>query len=165
MSKKYSTKIIKNDLKKLRIYSENVRQERWGEALELGRHLLKVCRKNNGAGLASIQIGETDRVCVVDVIAPLIMINPFIVWRSLLTIDVKEGCLSLPKKEVVTRRSRSIKVKYIDDQLVPCEKIFGVVPLDKSNEQAILMEAVAVAHELDHLNGELIIDHAVENYL
>ena len=165
MTKKYSTKIIKNNEKALRIYSENVRTERFGEALELGKHLLKVCKKNNGAGLASIQIGEKDRVCVINVIEPIIMINPFIVWRSVVTIDVKEGCLSLPKKEIVTRRSRSIKVKYINDQLMPCEKIFGVVPLDKSGEQAILMEAVAVAHEIDHLNGELIIDHAVENYL
>jgi peptide deformylase len=105
----------------------------------------------NGVGLAACQVGVSQRVMVVDV-SPIdpnetffAMVNPEITFEEG-EIDHEEGCLSVPDcLEKVTRRAK-IHVR-------------GVSPEGKEMEvsgEGIL--AIALQHEIDHLNGVLILD-------
>jgi peptide deformylase len=102
-----------------------------------------------GAGLAAPQIGVSKRVIVVDVgNGPIELINPTIVEVEGNATEA-EGCLSVPG--VVGEVTRSAKVK--------------VRGLNRNGEdveyQAEGYLARAFQHEIDHLNGILFIDKAV----
>lgn len=102
----------------------------------------------DGLGLAAPQIGRTERVCIVQVggrLQPLI--NPVITIRSEEQEYAEEGCLSLPSVWVQVPRSTSIRITYIDARGVEQERMF----LD--------MDARVVQHEVDHLEGKLIVDY------
>ena len=105
----------------------------------------------NGIGLAACQIGVPQRVIVLD-ISPIdpqqsffAMINPEIISQEG-EIDHEEGCLSVPDCFDKVKRKEKICVR-------------GISPEGKEIEVAgegIL--AFAVQHEIDHLNGILILD-------
>jgi peptide deformylase len=105
----------------------------------------------NGVGLAACQIGVPQRVIVLDV-SPIdpqqsffAMINPEIIFQEG-EIDHEEGCLSVPDCFEKVRRREKIRVK-------------GISPEGKEMEvtgEGIL--AFALQHEIDHLNGILILD-------
>jgi len=106
-----------------------------------------------GVGLAAPQVGVLKRIIVVDPARedeprrPLKMVNPEILWSSDETKPHEEGCLSLPQEyEMVTRPDR-VRVKYIDENNAPQEL------------EADGLLAVAIQHEMDHLNGVLFVDH------
>jgi peptide deformylase len=106
-----------------------------------------------GVGLAAPQVGVLKRVIVVDPAregeppCPLAMANPEIVWASAETKPHEEGCLSLPEEYQEVTRPASLKVRY----------------LDRDNEIRELdadgLLAVAIQHEMDHLEGVLFVDH------
>jgi peptide deformylase len=109
-------------------------------------------------GVAAPQIGVTLRVCVVDVSANrlgkennhgrLCMINPEIVDRSGAAI-MREGCMSVPDYTGDVERATEIRVRYRSPD---------------GNEQEISatgFEAVAIQHEMDHLDGILFLDRIV----
>jgi len=105
----------------------------------------------NGIGLAACQIGVPQRVIVLDVspIDPqhsfLAMVNPEVVSQEG-EIDHEEGCLSVPDCFEKVKRRERIQVK-------------GISPEGKEMEipgEGIL--AFALQHEIDHLNGILILD-------
>ncbi len=108
-----------------------------------------------GAGLAANQIGSPYRICLIAMgkMNPLILVNPVIVKEQDIKIlkigdtPVQEGCLSLPGIEVSIERPTFIKVKCLDVDLKPRTYKFRD------------MEALCVCHEVDHLNGILMIDH------
>lgn len=115
--------------------------------------MLETMYASNGCGLAAPQVGVSKRVVVIDIThegeepAPIYMVNPEIIWKSDETKICEEGCLSLPSLRAEVERPASIKVKYLDYDGKDCE---------------LLVEdflAVAVQHELDHLEGVLYIDH------
>jgi peptide deformylase len=104
-----------------------------------------------GIGLAAPQVGGLVRVVVVDVSGhqeasePLALVNPEIIRREG-EILWEEGCLSVPELLVDMPRSECITIKGLD--------VHG-----KSIElEAHGLLAIALQHELDHLNGHLIID-------
>ena len=106
----------------------------------------------DGVGLAAPQIGEGVRVIVVDVssgslggMGLLKMVNPEITAREG-EIEWEEGCLSVPDLRVMMTRSRKVHIRYLDEQGAAQE-------LDAEE-----LLAVAVQHEIDHLDGKLIID-------
>lgn len=102
---------------------------------------------SHGIGLAAPQIGLNVRVAVVDIGNGVIkMINPRIVKRSGMDV-MEEGCLSVPGASVNVRRAKKIVVKYIDKS--------G----DETTLEAEGLLARAIQHEIDHLNGRLIIDY------
>jgi len=105
-----------------------------------------------GIGLAAPQVGVSKRVIVLDVspveetAKPLALVNPEIISREGKE-DSEEGCLSVPDLSVKVQRARKVTVS-------------GYTPkwdLIKVAAEGIL--AVALQHEIDHLNGTLIVDY------
>lgn len=106
-------------------------------------------REARGIGLAANQIGVSKAVCIVDVTAglltPKVYVNPKILSGDSPT-DFDEGCLSIPGVTGVTRRYRRVELEYQDLQ--------G----NKITEELFDMWAIAIQHEVDHLNGKLYPD-------
>jgi peptide deformylase len=107
-----------------------------------------------GIGLAAPQVGECKRLIVLDVKAAygdeaelIVLINPEIV-ESEGCVKSEEGCLSLPGFTVSIDRSETVTVKGLDRE---------------GNEITIPAEgllAMALQHEIDHLEGTLLLDRA-----
>lgn len=99
----------------------------------------------NGVGLAGPQIGITRRIALVGKFA---MINPEIVWRSEAQTVLEEGCLSIPGSRTSVLRPSSVEVEYFD--------LSGTKKKIRLNDKM----AKCAQHEIDHLNGILIVDRA-----
>ena len=105
--------------------------------------------KAEGVGLAAPQVGILRRIAVVDVTEDHSglkeMVNPEILERSGSQTG-REGCLSVPERQGVVTRPMKVKVRY----------------QDRHGEWQELetegLEARAVCHELDHLDGVLYVD-------
>lgn len=108
-----------------------------------------------GIGLAAPQVGVSKRVLVIDVAWKeehakrklYQLINPKIVAREG-SIEWEEGCLSIPGFLQVMQRSKKVKVEALD---------FDGKPILLEGENLL---AVCLQHEIDHLDGKLIIDEA-----
>ena len=117
----------------------------------------------NGVGLAAIQIGIPKRILIVNVPIPadendpasemiqppentLEIINPVITYRSDDTVRFEEGCLSIPGYYAEVERYAMVTITYQDRYGNP-----HVIEND-----AFL--AVALQHEIDHLDGKLFIE-------
>ena len=102
---------------------------------------------NDGVGLAAPQIGINKRVAIIrfDNVS-INLVNPKVIDSIGGFINKDEGCLSFPGERFNTLRHREI---FIKDDFRPD----GFV--------AVGFEAVVIAHEIDHLEGILIIDRAV----
>lgn len=122
-----------------------------GETKRLIKDMIDTMYDANGIGLAASQVGVLRRVIVVDV-SPIdqekeliTIINPEIILEEG-EIEYEEGCLSLPEfRERVKRREKV--------------KVIGVTPDEKEirlDADGIL--AIALQHEIDHLNGVLLLD-------
>lgn len=109
-------------------------------------------------GVAAPQIGVTLRLCVVDVSNSrlgkddnhglLVLANPVITMREGATV-MREGCMSVPDYTGEVERATTINVRYQDQQ---------------GNEHEVEtrgFEAIAIQHELDHLDGLLFLDRIV----
>lgn len=101
-----------------------------------------------GVGLAAPQVGINESLIVVDVGSGLYKLaNPEIITCEGES-SAEEGCLSVPGVGVKVKRAKKITIKALDED-----------GKDVSIEAEGLL-ARAFQHELDHLNGKLIIDHA-----
>lgn len=105
-----------------------------------------------GIGLAAPQVGVPLRITVIDTSGPEekenlhVFINPEIVeTEGKLTWE--EGCLSIPGVYEKVDRAATVKVRALDRHGEPFE-------LDAEE-----LFAVAIQHELDHLDGVLFLDH------
>lgn len=122
------------------------------EVLKLADDMLQTMYEAPGIGLAAIQVGVPRRLLVIDASdegeprAPMVFINPEIVKLSPTTRIYEEGCLSIPDVKVEIERPDEITVRYIDRQGKQQELATGG------------LLATALQHELDHLDGHLIID-------
>ena len=103
---------------------------------------------SSGIGLAAPQVGLGLSIIVIDVGEGLLtLINPEIAEFSGKKATMEEGCLSLPTISVKVSRPSSIKVRYQDPTGEFKIKVFED------------LTAVAIQHEMDHLNGKMIIDY------
>ena len=105
----------------------------------------------DGVGLAAPQVGILKRIAVVDIREgnKIVLINPEIIEEEGKAIR-EEGCLSIPGETGNVIRSEKIKVRSLDRE---------------GNEiefEAEGLEARAIQHEIDHLDGILFIDKVVE---
>lgn len=102
-----------------------------------------------GVGLAATQVGLLQRLFVYRVVqgAPLnVLINPVIEWASKDEEILEEGCLSLPAVHVDVERPVHIRASAQDE--------WGeTITIEASG-----LEARVIQHELDHLDGVLILD-------
>jgi peptide deformylase len=107
----------------------------------------------HGAGLAAPQLGALRRILVYrlrDDDRPRVLINPRVTWSSDETeIDV-EGCLSIGEITVEVPRAVALRVEALDDDGEP-------VRLEAEG-----FEARVVQHEMDHLDGILILDRTTK---
>lgn len=103
----------------------------------------------DGCGLAAPQVGVLRRIAVVEVEEGKLieLINPKIIAFSGEQIE-QEGCLSLPNRHVFTSRPMHVTVRALDRH----GNTFDV------SGSGLL--ARAFCHELDHLDGKLMIDRA-----
>jgi peptide deformylase len=107
-----------------------------------------------GIGLAAPQVGVMHRVLVyrVDPDAPVAaVINPVIEWASDEREPLDEGCLSLPGVLVEVERPVHVRVRAQDE---------------RGEEQVIEasgLEARVLQHEIDHLDGVLILDRTTRD--
>lgn len=122
------------------------------ETLKLMDDMLETMYAAPGIGLAAIQVGVPRRVVVIDASKedeprqPLCLINPELVAVGQTTRLYEEGCLSIPDVTVEIERPATLTVKYIDRD-------------GKERELAADgLLATALQHEIDHLDGQLIID-------
>ena len=132
--------------------------------------LFKTLNAEGGLGLSANQIGEDKSVCVVNVKEPFFLQNPKIVKKEK-EIVYKEGCLSIPDKMITTKRYEKIWVKAdnIEDEMYfgpQKEKKFDFKTNSYTANDLLILEAVCVQHEIDHLNGLTIYDreHILEQY-
>lgn len=127
--------------------------------VDLVQDLVDTMKAGPGSvGVAASQIGVTLRVCVVDVSKNrlgkennhglLCMINPEIIARSGLSV-MREGCMSVPEYTGDVDRATDITVRFDEP--------------DGSQREinASGFEAVALQHEMDHLDGVLFLDRVV----
>lgn len=130
------------------------------EMVTLIRDLIDTMRAGPGSvGVAAPQIGTGLRVCVVDVSKSrhgkennhglLCMVNPEIVARSGSAV-MREGCMSVPDYTGDVERATAITVRFLDGQAGHVQEI-----------EASGFEAVAIQHEMDHLDGVLFLDRVV----
>ena len=122
--------------------------------------LLETMRASpGGVGIAAPQVGVLSRIIVVDVSAHkrggreqnhglLVLVNPEILARGGKQL-VREGCMSVPDYTANVQRAQWVLVDA----------------LDREGKQVILeaigFEAVAIQHEMDHLDGILFLDRVV----
>ncbi len=106
----------------------------------------------DGLGLAAPQVGKDLRLALMDIShreGPrdlIVLVNPKIIHRDGMIMS-QEGCLSFPKMYIEIPRSEKIVIQYSDQH-------------GKKNEwEAEGIAAIAIQHELDHLDGRLIIDY------
>ena len=124
--------------------------ERFDDELraEIAR-MAAIMRDGLGVGLAATQLGVMHRVLVyrVGADAPLAaVVNPEIEWRSDEQETLEEGCLSLPGVHVDVERPVYVRVRGRDQH--------G----DEVGVEASGLEARVLQHEVDHLDGVLILD-------
>ena len=111
--------------------------------------MAETMRAAEGVGLAAPQVGVLRRVVVIDVGEGLIeLINPVIVYEKGEQLR-EEGCLSIPGKSGIVKRPEKVIVRALNRKGETFE-ITG---------EGLL--AVALCHEIDHLNGILFTDKAI----
>ena len=112
--------------------------------------MIQTMYENNGIGLAANQVGYNRRIFVMDTSnernKPQIFINPIIISKNNIKTKDTEGCLSCPGEEVKVNRSISVDLEWFCEHGKKQHKTFYYLP------------CVVVQHEMDHLNGKLIID-------
>lgn len=117
------------------------------ETQKLIADMFETMRAENGVGLAAPQVGKNVRLCVIEEGGvEYILINPTITATSKTKVISEEGCLSFPGQFFPIKRFEKVQVRY----------------LDRNGKNAKLkatdLLARALQHEIDHLEGTLIID-------
>ena len=120
---------------------------------KLAKDLFETMYDSKGIGLAAVQVGVLKRILVIDVSSkeekkkPLCFINPIIKKISDETSIYEEGCLSIPDTFIEIERPKICEVEYIDlDGKLKNIKCDGLL-------------STCLQHEINHLDGKLIIDH------
>jgi peptide deformylase len=133
---------------------------RSAEVQELIDDLIETRRAADGAGLAANQVGVPLRIAVAEVVGtnsrypykppiPLtVMVNPVIDVLDQQTVEINEGCLSVPDLRGNLTREMNIRVRFLDrDGAERQEELHGLT-------------AGTFQHEVDHLDGVLFCDRA-----
>jgi peptide deformylase len=116
---------------------------------EEAERMIGLMRDAIGVGLAATQLGALRRMLVFQVgseAEPTVMVNPEIEWRSEDAATAEEGCLSLPGVVVDVERPLFVRARAVDPRGEP----FTV--------EASGLEARVIQHEIDHLDGVLMLD-------
>jgi peptide deformylase len=120
--------------------------------------MLETMYDDKGIGLAANQVAILSRVLVIDLqelsdeerpegFFPLFLANPKLIFCSEEKVSFNEGCLSVPDEVIEIMRPKTIKLEYLDYNN-------NLQTLESSGLLARVLQ-----HEMDHLEGKLIIDY------
>ncbi|MEK7251190.1 MAG: peptide deformylase [Bacteroidota bacterium] len=104
-----------------------------------------------GRGIAAPQIGVMQRVIFIHVDEPIPLMNPKIIKRSKRMFSLWDDCFSFPNLLVKVKRHYSIEVSYQNE----------MGERKKLKASGALSELLQ--HEIDHVNGVLAIDRAIDS--
>jgi peptide deformylase len=114
----------------------------------LVKEMIETMNASEGVGLAANQIGSNKRIFIMNTRGSIeTFVNPEVLWQQD-DVIFEEACLSIPGVTAKTHRFNRLKVKYykLEDINTPIEEILEGVP------------AIAIQHEMDHLDGKLYVD-------
>tara|TARA_S200000501_G_scaffold297500_1_gene283815 strand:+ start:736 stop:1260 length:525 start_codon:yes stop_codon:yes gene_type:complete len=115
--------------------------------------LFETMYQSKGIGLAAVQVGVLRRILVIDISnkeekkQPLSFINPSIKKLSDETSIYEEGCLSIPNTFIEIERPKVCEIEYIN------------IKGQKKNLKCDGLLSTCLQHEINHLDGKLIIDN------
>jgi peptide deformylase len=133
----------------LKIKAAKIKDPLDAEIQKIIPEMIQVMKKQNGVGLAAPQVGLSVRLCLVqEDDRTHVLINPQITAKSTKKIMMEEGCLSFPGTFYPITRPENVKVRFLDE-----------AGLEKKLKAGGIL-ARAIQHEIDHLDGILIIDRA-----
>jgi peptide deformylase len=124
--------------------------------------MIETKRAAHGAGIAANQVGETLRIAIVEVEAgnprypykppvPLtVVVNPELEPVGDATVEIVEGCLSVPGLRGAVPRFEAVRVRYLDRDGEPHEEVRRG------------LTAGTFQHEVDHLDGVLFLDRVAD---
>jgi len=143
-------------LKRVRKYGDPVLRSRAleierfdGSLIDEVRRMGELMHDAYGIGLAATQVGVMHRLLVYRTElegAVAALANPVLEWSSKETESAEEGCLSLPGVAVEVDRPIHVRVRAQDERGQP-------ITVEASG-----LEARVIQHEMDHLDGVLILD-------
>ncbi|HEX3316623.1 MAG TPA: peptide deformylase [Solirubrobacteraceae bacterium] len=112
-------------------------------------YMRRVMQDAYGVGLAAPQVGTSNRVLVyrVQPESPIVaLVNPELEWVGRETETIEEGCLSLPNVHVDVERPVHVRARALDEH--------GETMVIEASG----LEARVLQHEIDHLDGVLMIE-------
>jgi peptide deformylase len=113
--------------------------------------MIAIMRDGMGVGLAATQLGILRRLLVFQAAPdaePTALVNPRVEWLSEDAVVAEEGCLSLPRVTMEVERPLHARIAGFDAEGDPLRI------------EASGLEARVLQHEIDHLDGVLILDRA-----
>jgi peptide deformylase len=140
---KFGDPVLKSKASPVREFGPELRAE--------VERMIAIMRGAMGVGLAATQVGVLRRLLVFQAgpdSEPTALVNPEVEWLSDELVVAEEGCLSLPRVSMDVER--------------PLHARFGGLDVDGEpvRIEASGLEARVLQHELDHLDGVLILDRA-----
>jgi peptide deformylase len=140
---KFGDPVLKSKASAVREFGPELRAE--------VERMIGIMRDAIGVGLAATQVGVLRRLLVFQASRdsePTALINPEVEWLSDEAVVAEEGCLSLPRVSMEVERPLHARLSGLDVDGEP-------VRIEASG-----LEARVLQHELDHLDGVLILDRA-----
>jgi peptide deformylase len=141
--RKFGDPVLRAEARPVEVFDDRLREE----VARMGA----LMHDSLGIGLAATQVGILHRVLVyrVEHDSPVnALVNPVIEWRGSDEETLEEGCLSLPGVHVDIERPVYVRVRAQDATGEP-------ILIEASG-----LEARVIQHEIDHLDGVLILDRA-----
>lgn len=131
----------------LRGKSASVETGERGEVPPLLDEMIRLMKKSGGVGLAAPQVGINKRIIILESGKQVLeIINPVIAMEEGAECMV-EGCLSIPGAEVEVKRAGTILLGGLNRSFKPVKYRLEGLP------------ARIAQHEIDHLDGKLIVDY------
>ena len=140
---KFGDPVLKSKASPMREFGPELRAE--------VERMVSIMRDGMGVGLAATQLGVLRRLLVFQAgpdSEPTALVNPEVEWLSGEVVVAEEGCLSLPRVSMDVERPLHARFSGLDVDGEP-------IRLEASG-----LEARVLQHELDHLDGVLILDRA-----
>ena len=140
---KFGDPVLKSKASPVREFGPKLRAE--------VERMIGIMRDGMGVGLAATQLGILRRVFVFQVgpdCEPTALVNPAVEWLSEEVVAAEEGCLSLPGVSMDVERPLHARLGGLD------------VDGEAVKIEASGLEARVLQHEVDHLDGVLILDWA-----
>jgi peptide deformylase len=144
--RKFGDPVLKSRASEIRSFGPELAREVEG--------MVAIMRDAIGVGLAATQLGVMHRLLVFQAgpdATPTAIANPSIDWLSDEVVMAEEGCLSLPRVTVDVERPLFARVSGVDLAGAPLEI------------EASGLEARVLQHEIDHLDGVLMIDRTARD--